>query len=51
MTDQEKLLRRIDALEKLLVCFRIGRSPSGKLFDELDRTKAWAEEIREASLP
>lgn len=33
------LWARIDALEKLLVCYRVGRSPSEKLHVELDKTK------------
>ena len=36
--------RRIKALEELLVCYRIGRQPSEKLFKELEVTeKKWSE--------
>ena len=34
-----RLRERNDALEKLLVCFRIGRAPSEKLHRELERTR------------
>ncbi len=48
LDSEGKLLRRIAALEQLLVHYRIGSQPKDKLFDELDRTKAWANEITAA---
>ena len=37
---REKLLsERVDALEKLLACYRTGQRPTEKLLNELDRTK------------
>jgi hypothetical protein len=33
------LRRRVEALERLLACYRIGRSPSERLFDELELTR------------
>ncbi|KKN26357.1 hypothetical protein LCGC14_0875420 [marine sediment metagenome] len=33
------LWRRIDALEKLLICYRVEVRPSEKLFTELEKTK------------
>ena len=35
---------RIDALEKLLVCYRVGKHPSEKLFTELEKTKKSIED-------
>lgn len=43
------LLGRIDALESLLVCYRIGKRPSERLFDRLKRTEADEKRIREAN--
>ena len=36
----DALVERIDALEELLVCYRIGRRPTEKLHKKLDKTKA-----------
>jgi hypothetical protein len=47
LDDEGRLIRRIEALEKLLVSHRIGRSPTEKLFAELDRTKEWTRKIVE----
>lgn len=33
------LMSRIDALEQLLVCYRIGKNPTEKLHNQLDKTK------------
>jgi len=38
------LWARIDALEKLLVCYRTGKPPSEKLFSELEKTKKKLED-------
>ncbi len=38
--DERILRRRIAALEKLCACYRIGRSPSEELLDELAATRA-----------
>lgn len=35
----KKLKARIEALEQLLVCYRIGKNPSEKLHKMLDKTK------------
>lgn len=45
LDDVGKLILRTEALEKLLVCFRISKPPSEKLFAQLDKTKAWTDEI------
>jgi len=45
-SDTAKLLDRIAALESLLVCYRIGRSPTDALFRKLDKTKAETDEIK-----
>lgn len=37
--DVTALLERIDALEGLLVCYRIGKNPTESLHRKLDRTK------------
>jgi len=42
----QALLDRVTAQQALLVCFRIGKSPSEKLFKELDRTGQLEAEIR-----
>ena len=42
MNNSEKLKilwARIDALEQLLVCYRVGKRPSEKLFTKLNRTE------------
>ena len=36
----DALVDRIEALEELLVCYRIGRRPTEKLHKKLDKTKA-----------
>jgi len=46
-TDMTRLLARIDALQNLLSCYRIGSKPSEKLHKELEKTRLWEEEIRE----
>lgn len=47
MTDLEQAaLDRIEALEQLLVCFRIGKRPTNKLHDELARTLAAVTEAK-----
>ena len=33
------LMSRIDALEQLLVCYRVGKNPTEKLHTRLDKTK------------
>ena len=35
----KKRKERIEALEQLLVCYRIGKQPTEKLHDELERTR------------
>lgn len=47
MSDVHKLLARIDALQKLLACYRIGGTPSESLHSELDRTRADEHDIRD----
>jgi len=37
--------KRIEALEELLVCYRVGRRPSERLFNELNKTKNKWEEL------
>ena len=45
ITDIIKLLwNRIDALEQLLVCYRIDKRPSEKLFTKLEKTKKAMED-------
>lgn len=40
---------RIDALERLLVCYRLGRRPTEKLHDQLDQSQtAWEAAIAKA---
>ena len=46
-TDMTRLFARIDALQSLLSCYRIGAKPSEKLHKELEVTRQWEEEIRE----
>ena len=36
---QKVYSKRIDALDRLLVCYRLGSKPSEKLMDDLDKTK------------
>ena len=38
------LWERIDVLEKLLVCYRVGKHPSEKLFTKLEKTKKSIED-------
>lgn len=38
------LWRRIDALERLLVCYRLDKRPTEKLFTELEKTKKTIED-------
>jgi hypothetical protein len=35
----EALRERLEAVEQLSVCYRLGKRATGKLLDELDRTK------------
>ena len=45
VTDIIKLLwRRIDALEQLLVCYRVGKNPTEKLHTKLEKTKKAMED-------
>lgn len=44
--DVRHLLARIDALEGLLVCYRISSRPSEGLFKKLEQTKAQEQAIR-----
>jgi hypothetical protein len=42
--------RRIDALQKLLSCYRVGKRPSEKLLDELDVTESlWSALVMDRS--
>lgn len=45
LDDEGKLIRRVEALEHLLVCYRISKTPSEKLFAELDQTREWYIQI------
>lgn len=45
LDDEGKLIRRIDALSNLLVCYRVGKRPTEKLFAELARTEEWTRVI------
>lgn len=47
VADMRSLLERIDALEGLLVCYRIGKHPTESLFRKLERTKADDMRIRQ----
>lgn len=52
MTKLENIaLARIAALENLLVCYRIGKQPSQRLFKELERTKTRLAELTEEFYP
>jgi len=47
MENKEKvkiLWARIDALEQLLACYRVGKNPTEKLFTKLDKTKKAIED-------
>jgi hypothetical protein len=46
-TEVAALLRRIDALQDLLVCHRIGRHPTEALWKRLDNTEKAEKGIRE----
>lgn len=37
--ENEHLRARLDAVERLLVCYRIGKQPSEKLHRDLERTR------------
>lgn len=43
----DALLERIDALQELLICYRVGKNPSERLRDKLERTKDHEEHIRQ----
>jgi hypothetical protein len=46
MSEIEQLLERIDVLQALLACYRLGVNPRESLFSKLDRTKANEDTIR-----
>lgn len=50
LADVRTLLARIDALEGLLVHYRIGKPPSERLHEKLAYTKAGTAAIRERML-
>ena len=43
-TEKCKMARRIKALEGMLVCYRLGKRPSERLFTELEKTEDWQQE-------
>ena len=47
MTDVDQLLERIDALQALLACYRLGTQPRDALLTKLDRTGQHEEAIRQ----
>lgn len=44
--DVKDLLARIDALQELLVCYRLTRRPTERLFNKLERTRVRELQIR-----
>jgi hypothetical protein len=46
MGDINTLLDRIDALERLLACYRLNRHPSEALFIRLERSRANVDELK-----
>lgn len=50
MTDREKLriaVARVEALEALLVCYRIGKYPTEKLHVQLEKSKKSYDRMKE----
>lgn len=43
----DALLEQIDALQELLICYRVGKNPSERLHVKLERTKLREEQVRE----
>ena len=39
-SERDALLQRVEALEGLIVCYRLGKPPDENLFKKLDRTRA-----------
>src|SRR5215469_9702681 len=42
---ERMLVRRIKAQEELLVCYRLGKRPSEKLFREMDATRTAVDDL------
>jgi hypothetical protein len=51
ITDLEKLLQRIDALQALLACYRTASLPGEALHRRLALTKSYEDEIRSRERP
>jgi len=41
----KKLRQLVELKEKLLVCYRIGKSPSGKVLDKLSSLNQWERNL------
>jgi hypothetical protein len=48
---RDAALARCEALEKLLACYRVGKSPSEKLHRELARTQTRLAEVMDGFAP